>query len=370
MGMSSSPGKAAVASRMICSGVDSIGWDVEPVAPIERLPKWLRCVPLVVQWLWLSLKYRSVTLPSVLNPQIETGGLVGESKFGYLNRIDDAFARYVAKTAAVHSGDDPDLVRRQLGITYPLIAKPDVGWCGYGVRRINNALELSAYATAFPQSEQFLVQQLIGGVHEAGILYVRRAGEASGRIEAMTIRHSPHVVGDGRLSVGDLIAASPRMARKSNAYAQNMSTQEALRVPSRGERVALTTVASTRVGGRYEDTTALVTPVLEKAVDSISRSMGEFHYGRYDVKFDTLEQLRDGHFIIIEVNGAGSEAIQFWDPRLSLTQAFRGVFRKQRELFALADVMRERGIRPVSVSALISAFMRQRSLIKRYAPSN
>jgi exosome complex RNA-binding protein Csl4 len=98
--------------------------------------------------------------------------------------------------------------------------------------------------------------------------------------------------------------------------------------------------------------------------------MGEFHYGRYDVKFESLQQLRDGRFVIIEVNGAGSEAIQFWDPRLSMAQAFRGVFRKQRELFALGDMMRARGIRPIGPSALITAFVRQRWLIKRYAPSN
>jgi hypothetical protein len=368
--MKPSSGRGAVAFSVVCSDADIRRYEVDAIAPIERLPKWLLCMPLVAQWLWLGLKYRSFTLPSALNPEIETGGLVGESKCAYLNRIDDAFARYVAKTAALYSGDDPDLARRQLDICYPVIAKPDIGWCGYGVRRIDNALELNAYATAFPRPGQFLVQQLIGGVHEAGILYVRRPGEACGRIEAMTIRHSPHVVGDGRLSVANLIARSPRMARKSDVYARSISAQEALRVPYRGERVALTTVASARVGGRYEDVTALVTPELERIVDGISRSMGEFHYGRYDVKFDSLQQLREGHFIIIEVNGAGSEAIQFWDPRLSLIQAFRGVFRKQRELFALADMMRDRGIKPISLSALIAAFMRQRRLIKSYAPSN
>jgi hypothetical protein len=358
----------SASSNMTCAEANAD--EYERVAPIDRLPKWLLCMPLVAQWLWLGLKYRSFTLPSALNPQIETGGLVGESKLAYLSRIDPTFARCVARTAAVSAGGDAEAVRRQLDLSYPLIAKPDVGWCGYGVRRIDNALELNAYATAFPKPEQFLVQELIGGAHEAGILYVRRPGEASGRVEAMTIRHSPHVVGDGRLSVSDLIARSPRMARKSAVYVRCMSAQGALRVPSGGERVALTTVASARVGGRYEDATALVTPALDRIVDGISRSMGEFHYGRYDVKFDSLQRLRDGHFVIIEVNGAGSEAIQFWDSRLSLGLAFRGVFRKQRELFALADIMRERGFRPISVFALASAFMRQRRLIKRYAPSN
>lgn len=349
---------------------DSVEAVTDAIAPIERLPKWLLCVPLVAQWLWLALKYRSVTLPSVLNPEIETGGLVGESKLAYLSRIDAALSQYVAKAVAVYPGEDPDLVRRTAGLSYPLIAKPDIGWCGYGVRRINSALELAAYAASFPQSGKFLVQRLADVIGEAGILYVREPGKTVGRIAAMTIRHLPQVSGDGQRSIEDLISQSPRTSLKAHVYRQCMSAEALSRIPDCSERVTLTTVASVRVGGRYEDATALVTPVLEQTVDRISRSMGEFHYGRFDVKFDTLVNLRAGRFTIIEVNGAGSEAIQFWDPRLTMAEAFKGVFAKQRTLFSLAHAMRKRGFKPIGVSALISAFLRQRQLVKRYPPSN
>ncbi len=340
------------------------------MAAIERLPKWVLCTPLVAQWFWLALRYRSLTLPSTLNPDIETGGMVGESKLSYLNRIDCAFGPYVAKTAAVYPGEDADCARRIAGLDYPLIAKPDIGWCGYGVRRINSALELAAYAAAFPQSGQFLVQQLATGVREAGILYVRRPGEASGRIAAMTIRHLPQVSGDGSHSIAELILRNPRTASKLHAYRHSLGAAGLLRVAARDENVLLTTVASSRVGGRYEDASRLVTPALELIIERISHSMGDFHYGRYDVKFTSLSELRAGRFTIIEVNGAGSEAIQFWDPQLTLVQALRGVFGKQRELFALAHLMRTRGVKPVGVLRLAAAFLRQRRLVKRYPPSN
>ena len=344
--------------------------EADAAAAIERLPKWLLCIPLVAQWCWLALHYRSLTLPSTLNPEVETGGLVGESKLAYLCRIEDSFAAHVAKTGAVYPGDNPDLVRAMTGITYPLIAKPDIGWCGYGVRRINTGAELAAYAEVFPQPGPFLIQQLATGVREAGILYVRRPGDVRGRIGAMTIRHLPQVTGDGQRTVGALIAASARAAPRLHLYQKSLGAIELSRIPGLHERVALTTVASARVGGRYEDAMALVTPALEKIVDELSRSMGGFHYGRYDVKFEFLRDLRAGRFTIIEVNGAGSEAIQFWDSRLTLVQAFRGVFAKQREIFALGHLMRARGVKPVGVARLMAAFLRQRRLIKSYPPSN
>ena len=83
-----------------------------------------------------------------------------------------------------------------------------------------------------------------------------------------------------------------------------------------------------------------------------------------------IENLRAGKFTIIEINGAGSEAIQYWDPRLSMRAAFAGVFAKQRELFALAAKARAAGRRPVGLRAILRAHFKQQRLIRGYPASN
>lgn len=341
-----------------------------PMAPIERLPKWLLCVPLVAQWLWLALIHRSATLPSVLNSGIETGGLAGESKFSYLSPVGSKFRAWIAETYPVTPDDDAHEVRRLSGLEYPFIAKPDIGWCGYGVRRIENDNELAAYADAFPRDAVFLLQRYAREPNEAGILYVREPGAAHGRATALTVRHAPHIVGDGASTVEQLIARGERTQSNAARYRTIMSEDALTRVPAFGEQVVLTTVASVRVGGRYEDLTGLITPKLDAAVDAIARAIGDFHYGRFDVKFETLSDLQEGRFTVIEINGAGSEAIQFWDPRLSMVEAFAGVFAKQRSLFALADAMRRRGLKPVGWRKLASAYLRQQRLVRGYPDSN
>ena len=338
------------------------------LAPIEFLPKWLLCVPLVTQWMWLGLRYRTPTLPSVLNPDIKTGGLAGESKMSYLAPIDPRLRAWVADTFAVKPREDPVAIRRRNNLAFPLVAKPDIGWCGYGVRRIDSEEELAAYGREFPSDAVFLLQRFAHEKNEAGILYVREARAASGRVSALTVRHAPCVVGDGRHSVADLIADDLRTQRNAARYA--LSAEALARVPEAGERVLLTTVASVRVGGRYEDLTRFVTPALDAAVDAIARSIGDFHYGRFDVKFESLADLQAGRFTIIEINGAGSEAIQFLDPRLSLKAAFAGVFAKQRALFALAHEMRKLGHKPVTWHELAAAWIRQQRLIRHYPKSN
>ena len=333
---------------------------------IEDLPKPLLCVPLVAQWFWLAARYRSLTLPSAVNPWMENGGLAGESKSACLAQIGAAFSANVAAWRFIGAGDDVLACRRESGFTYPLIVKPDVGWCGYGVRRVADDDALLAYAAAFPREAGFIMQRYVAAPNEAGVFYVRAPGAARGTVSAMTFRHAPRVVGDGRRSVAGLIAADARLARLGAGLPGTVLA----RVPAQGETVWLTTIASLRAGARYEDATALVSAVLAARVDDIARSMPDFHFGRFDVRFESVAALQAGSFSIIEVNGAGAEAIQFWDSRFSLWQAFAGVFGKQRDLFALGARMRKAGHRPVGVVALARAWIRQQRLISVYPASN
>ena len=142
------------------------------------------------------------------------------------------------------------------------------------------------------------------------------------------------------------------------------------RVPPAGEVVRLSLIGSTRVGGRYEDGSALATPELLAAVEAVAQDMPQFHVGRFDVRYATLQDLREGRFTIMEVNGAGSEAVHAWDPKYSVRQVYAMVFAKQRTLFALGAANRRRGHRPIGALALARHHLRQQRLIRRYPPSN
>ncbi len=337
---------------------------------IEQLPKSLLCIPLVAQWLWLAARYSSLTLPSSINPSIETGGLAGESKSACLKQIGAAFSPYVAAWRRIDPEDDPVACRQDQGLTYPLIAKPDIGWCGYGVRRLEDDAGLRSYAAAFPRQSGFIIQTMVAAPREAGLFYIRKPGDGKGRLTSITIRHAPQVTGDGRSTIAGLIAADPRTRRHAESYATLSGAAGLLRVPKANECIMLTTVASLRVGARYENASACATDRLEAQIDAIARSIEDFHVSRFDVRFTSMAALQDGDFSIIEVNGAGSEAIHLWDPAIPLRTAFAGLFRKQRLLFQLGDQMRSLGHAPVGMASLARAWLWQQRLIARYPTSN
>ena len=332
-------------------------------SPLERLPKWALCIPLVLHWFLLAARHRSLTLPSAANPDILTGGLAGEGKLDCLRLIRPEHFAWVAPTAAVGPSKDIETIRRSAGIDFPLVAKPDVGWCGYGVRRIDDEAALQAYRTAMPADATILLQPLVPGPHEAGLLYRSWPGQHRSAMLSVTLRHAPAVHGDGRRTLGQLVRADPRWPRRAAVPGTD-------RVPAQEEVVLLTTVRSLRIGARYEDAPGLVTPALLARVQMIARGMGDFHAGRFDVRFSSIAELQAGRFTIIEVNGAGAEAIGAWDPTLGLWPALARVFASHRELFAVGDAMRDRGHRPVGPVRLSLAWLRQMRLARGYPPSN
>lgn len=342
---------------------------------LERMPKWLICIPIVVQWLLLALRYQSLTLPTIANPAITAGGLVGEGKLEYFDGMGPVALSRVAAYCAVSThkrylGAELRELMHRAGLCFPVIAKPDLGLCGYGVRLVANRGELRDYLLAFPANETVVLQQYLPQESEAGIFYVRDPQADAGRIIGLALRYFPRVTGDGQRTIAELIAADPRAQRlhQSPRHEPNYNPN---RVPAAGEVVRLATIGSTRVGGLYRDGRAHITPQLTRAIDAIAHDMPAFHFGRFDVRFDSLQDLSAGRtFTIMEINGAGSEAIEAWDPDTGMLAGFRMIFKKQRILFAIGNVMRRKGFKPLGVWSLAQLNAKQNQLIARYPPSN
>ena len=341
---------------------------------LERMPKWLICVPLTLQWLWLALRYRSLSLPSAANPAITSGGLVGEGKLEYFDIMGPLARQVTAASCGVVASRDvtAEALREAMlaaALGFPVVAKPNLGLCGYGVRRIDDAQALLAYVQAFPTGEMVVLQHYLPQEGEAGIFYARDPETDFGRVVGLALRYFPRVTGDGCATLTQLMARDVRTGRLRGTPRHEFS-HDLQRVPALGESVRLATIGSTRVGGLYRNGLVHATPALQRVVDAIARDMQTFHFGRFDVRFDSIAGLEAGHFTIMEVNGAGSEAIEAWDPDIGMLQGFRMIFAKQALLFSIGDAMRAKGIRPMGLLALIRLNRRQNGLVKRYPRSN
>ena len=356
------------------------------VAAAERIPPALFYLPLIANWVRLGIRYRGLTLPTTANPVIPSGGMWGESKAAYFDDIAPAERDTVAAYVVMERGRDGAsadddaasalALMRDAGLEFPVIAKPDIGWHGYGVRRLGDAADVRAYLQSFGAGPKVIFQQFVPHDGEAAILYARLPGERHGRIRSLTYRYYPHVVGDGASALRDLIRRDPRARWKARLHLgldrthRGLPQSELNRVPARGEVVQIALIGNQRAGGIYHDAHHHITAALEQRFDAIARSMTEFHYGRFDIRFKSADALMRGDdFKIVEINGIGGEAIDAWDPRLTIRDTYRRLADEQAVLFQIGAANRARGFVPTPAGEFVGLLRHQTRLIALYPAS-
>ncbi len=373
-------GRAAVSRR------ESLGKPV--VSSFELWPPWLFYIPVALYWLWLSVRFRGILLPTAANPSIYSGGFLGESKSEILALVAPEHRRWVApwvvvdraeETRATMAGADAALAGG--GVALPVVAKPDIGQRGAGVRLIRSRLELQSYVESFPVGARFLLQRLavdtaalppaspgagVDAAHEAGVLYWRLPDEERGVVASLTLKVFPEVIGDGRRTIEELIDADPRAQRLRHVYLARLG-EAADVVAEPGERVPLVFAGNHCQGTIFLDGSAHVTEALTARFDEIARAMPEFWFGRFDVRFEELAAFERGEdFQIVEINGASAEATHIWDASMTLREAYRTLFRQFETVFRIGAANRRRGHRPIGLIRFLRDLRVFRRLATRY----
>ena len=163
----------------------------------EYWPWYGMFLPLVPVYIYGVLRTRKLLYFTAANPSIDMGGFFGEKKHEILDLIPEKY-----KATSIHiTGSLPDnflLQMESAGITFPVIAKPNIGERGYGVRRIDSYQALKQYAE---NETDFLVQEFVTFPLELGILYCRYPNSEAGFVTSITEKKFLTVVGNGKLSV-------------------------------------------------------------------------------------------------------------------------------------------------------------------------
>lgn len=322
----------------------------------EFWPRWAFYPPVVLYIGYLALKHRGLTLLTAVNPGIPGGGLVGESKGDILAALSghpDFVARTERLPATVPLNERLLRLRQfqqKSKVRFPVVLKPDIGERGTGVAVIRSETEASEYLET--AACDLLMQEYAPGF-EFGVFYFRRPEEESGSIFSVTEKRFPSVTGDGRRTLESLILADDRAVCMAPFHLRKHATQLS-RIPEAGESVQLVELGTHSRGALFLDGGWVVSPELRVAIDRVSQSFRGFYFGRYDIRTPSIDDFRAGRNLkIVELNGATAEATSIYDPKNSLTSAYRTLFAQWRILFEIAAANVRRGAKPAPWGELL-----------------
>lgn len=332
----------------------------------EFWPAWLFYSPVTLFCLWLGLRHRGFALPAIANVNQKNGGIIGESKIAILEELLRTSPESTADTYLIPAGTPEERfsnVQRLLeekALSFPFVLKPDVAQRGAGFRKIESFEQARQYLAAV--SVPLVLQRYAPGPKEAGIFYYRFPQEETGHIFSITRKQFPSVVGDGRHTVRELIERDSRARLIAETYLERFATSADDVLPA-GQRLRLVEAGNHCQGCMFADGSDLYSEELRSAVDRISRKLPGFFIGRYDVRYESDEQLRAGRgFTIVELNGAGSEATNIYDERNTLWSAYTTLYYQWSLVYRIGAANRDRGYRPPSAFAVFrdwNAFARE-----------
>lgn len=313
----------------------------------------------------LALRTRSFFFFSAANPTIKNGGFLSESKKD-IHAIMPA--HLYPPTLHFKLGEDHAHIIKQLrqnDFVYPLIGKPDTGGRGRGVKLLTTERELIDYIHG--TTVDFHVQKFIPYNNEAGIFFCKYPGSEQGFVTGIVRKEFLTVKGDGRSSVRQLLENDSRsrlqMASLSNVYGEYLDT-----VLPDGEEKVMVPYGNHARGAKFLDDTYLADDVVVERMNEICKQIEGCYFGRLDIKYSTWAEFREGkNFLIIEVNGAGSEPTHMYDPRHSLFFAWKEIVRHWFLLNKISRMNHKRGHKYLTVKEALAMFREDKEQSRRLA---
>ena len=168
--------------------------------------------------------------------------------------------RYYPKTELIKEGTELEEILKIIQfseIKYPLIAKPDIGLRGSGVKKINTIEDLEAYSQK--ANFDYLLQDFIPFENEVGIFYVRFPQEKTGKITGIVSKEFIIITGDGITTIEQLIRKNPRYELQLKALKQEYG-KKLLDILRKGEKLNLVPYGNHARGAKFIDVSHWITP--------------------------------------------------------------------------------------------------------------
>jgi hypothetical protein len=320
----------------------------------EFMPFWLFYVPVYVYLFVRAIRHRKLTWFLAANPGLRFGGFVEYSKDEMLRHFPEDVLPATRRFAAPPAAAAVLAAMGELGISFPVILKPDIGERGYGVAKIAGEAELTAYLDAWRDGAALLLQEFVSFRREYGVMTVRLPGEVGIRVTSVVIKESLEVVGDGASTLAVLIDNDERawLHRKMlrRLYADRLEW-----VPVAGERTVLSDIGNHVRGSTFRDGNRLISDALVRRFSPLMDAIPGFFLGRFDVKADSFAELEAGRFKIMEVNGVNSEPAHIYDPDKGIFSAWTDLLRHWKYINLVSAANMAAGARPESAGELMSA---------------
>ncbi len=310
----------------------------------EYYPAYLTNIPVVLMWLYFSIKAKSLFFFSAANPAIETGGVLGESKIKIIDQIPEQWKPVTVFVPNATAFEQVLQWITKAQLTYPVIAKPNIGERGFLVQKLGSLEDLQQFHQK--NSLDFLIQEFVDYPVEAAILHYRYPHQSRGIISSVCLKEYLNVEGNGEDTVLELMEKKPRAKLQIERLSPILAEKGLLNtVPPMGEHLQLSAIGNHCKGAKFLDGNHWIDEDLRQTFNQISLQLEGIYFCRYDLKCKSMKDLKQGkNFKILEINGVAAEPAHIYDPNYSVRQAYKDLFQQWKTIYEISHYQHRNGV--------------------------
>ncbi len=329
----------------------------------EYWPLVLFNIPTLFIWLWNASKARDLFFVTLANPGISTGGFFGSKKSSIISTLPD---KIKPKSVLIPGGLSSEAISKQLsefGISFPVIAKPEIGERGWLIAKIYSLEELINYLSAHPID--FIIQDYVDLPLELGVFVYMMPDTGEATVSSICEKHFLQVKGDGQSTLGRLILEQDRAVLQYEKLKKQFGDRWN-DILANEEILMLEPIGNHCRGTMFLNRNDQIDDSIKRQIVGFLKTMPEVYYGRFDLRTSSWESLRAGENIkILEFNGSNSDVSHIFQPGYSLLAAYKDIAFHWGVMRRIAVKNRYAGFKSVGFkeikSALITYFRYKRT---------
>lgn len=277
----------------------------------EHWPTFMFYAPLIPFFIYKIIRAGNPIFFLVTNPSILYSGCGTESKYITLLKAPKQYQPESILIPENTNYEDIIIQLKSSNISFPLIVKPDKGFRGYLVKKIDHKKQLENYFSKI--NIPIIIQEFIDYDNEIGVFYHRNPGEPKGQITSITIKKYLTLNGNGIKTLSELILNDNRAFLYYDLL-KKIHLEKMDEIVPKNNKITLSVIGNHSKGTQFINGSELINQELENLFNLLSHQIKGWYYGRVDLKYQTFENLCKGNnFKIIEINGIISEPTHIYD---------------------------------------------------------
>ena len=292
---------------------------------VSKCYKWLS----LIYWTFFSIYFRTLTFFSVANPNIYLGGMLDERKSDIYKLIPKSYlpSTRLYKTPSIN---DAEAIIKEFD--FPIILKPNIGFKGFMVKRIEDMEQLKGALNEY-NGKELLIQEYLDESFEYAVMYYYIDENTYG-VSSFVEKHLPFVVGNGIQTLRELIENSPNpFLNKTWILKSNHLALDEV-IPNKETRL-VDHVGNYSRGSKFENLNNKINQDLIESINHFFRNIQGMNFCRLDLKADSLDHLKSGQFKVLEINGAKSEPLHIYDSQTNILQILKSIHQHWLILFKI-----------------------------------